>query len=101
MGGFVASIVSRSPPDRRLILHAAWTVVTEKRGISACMEAAVNTESWTEERERLARLLKGIESGSITHIDQDGLDQLQPTGQKNISMLRSRLAELNNRLGEK
>ena len=65
------------------------------------MEVAVNTENWTEERERLARLLEGIESGKITHVDQNGLDQLQPTDQKNISKLRARLAELNNRLGER
>jgi hypothetical protein len=65
------------------------------------MEVAVNTENWTEERERLARLLEGIESGKITHVDQDRLDQLRPTDQKNISKLRARLAELNNRLGER
>lgn len=32
-------------------------------------EAVVNTENWAEERDRLVRLLAGIESGMITHVD--------------------------------
>lgn len=63
------------------------------------MEAALSTENWTEERERLVRLLEGIESGRITHVDEDDRRQLQATNDENIAALRARLAELNTRLG--
>jgi hypothetical protein len=63
------------------------------------MESAVSTENWTDERERLVKLLEGISSGKITHVDQDDLRQLQATNQENIAALRARLAELNSRLG--
>lgn len=60
----------------------------------------MSTENWTEERDRLQRLLEAVESGNITHVDQEGLDQLRPTSDKNIAELRARLAELNSRLGK-
>jgi hypothetical protein len=60
----------------------------------------VSAENWHEERDRLVRLLKAIESGSITHIDQEDLTQLQATTPENIGALKKRLAELNDRLGE-
>jgi hypothetical protein len=63
------------------------------------LEAALSTENWTEERERLVRLLEGIESGRITHVDEDDRRQLQATNDENIAALRARLAELNSRLG--
>jgi hypothetical protein len=63
------------------------------------LEAALSTENWTEERERLVRLLEGIESGRITHVDEDDRRQLQATNDENIAALRARLAELNTRLG--
>lgn len=59
----------------------------------------MSSENWTEERERLVRLLKGIESGKITHVDEEDLRQLQATNSENIAALRERLAELNRRLG--
>ena len=59
----------------------------------------MSTENWTEERDRLVRLLEGIESGKITHVDEDDLRHLQATNEKNIAALRARLAELNTRLG--
>lgn len=59
----------------------------------------MSTENWTEERERLVRLLEGIETGKVTHVDQNGLNQLRPTNEKNIAALRARLEELNARLG--
>jgi hypothetical protein len=62
--------------------------------------APVATENWTEERERLVRLLEGIESGTITHVDEDDFRQLQATSEENIAALRARLAELNTRLDE-
>lgn len=57
------------------------------------------SESWHEERERLVKLLEGIESGKITHVDESGLRQLQATNPENIEWIRSRIAELNKRLG--
>jgi len=57
------------------------------------------TESWHEERNRLARLLRAIEAGTVTHIDQQGLRQLQPANAVNVSKLRQRLAVLDGRLG--
>ena len=59
----------------------------------------MSTENWTEERARLVRLLKAIESGRITHVNQAGLPQLQGTNERNVSALKERLAELNIRLG--
>jgi len=41
-----------------------------------------------------------IESGEITHVDEDDLRQLQATGPENIAMLKKRLAQLNARLGD-
>jgi hypothetical protein len=63
-------------------------------------EAAVSTENWTEERDRLVKLLEGIECGKITHIDEDDLRQLQAANEESIAALRARLAELNTRLAE-
>lgn len=59
----------------------------------------MNSESWHEERERLVRLLEAIRSGQVTHVDQDGLRQLQATNPENVVALKERLAELNSRLG--
>lgn len=58
----------------------------------------MSTENWAEERERLVRLLAGIESGMITHVDEEDLRQLQATNPRNIAALKERLAELNSRL---
>ena len=62
------------------------------------MEAIVTAESWHEERDRLIQLLRGIESGKITHIDEDDLRQLQATNPENVAVLKERLAKLNARL---
>jgi hypothetical protein len=59
----------------------------------------VSAENWHEERDRLVRLLKAIESGKITHIDEDDMRQLQSTTPENIEALKQRLAELNDRIG--
>lgn len=59
----------------------------------------MSAENWHEERDRLVRLLKAIESGKVTHIDQPGNRQLQATNPENIVALRERLAKLNARLG--
>ena len=64
------------------------------------LEAGVSAESWHEERDRLVQLLEAIESGEITHVDEDGLRQLQATNPENIALLKVRLAKLNARLGE-
>jgi hypothetical protein len=61
-------------------------------------EAAVSAENWHEERDRLVRLLKAIESGEVTHIDEEDMRQLQATTPENIETLKQRLAELNDRL---
>lgn len=59
----------------------------------------MSTENWHEERDRLVKLLEGIESGAITHIDEEELRELQATNPDNIALLRERLAKLNARLG--
>ena len=62
------------------------------------MEAALSAENWHEERDRLVRLIKAIESGKVSHIDEEDLRQLQATTPDNIAALKKRLAELNDRL---
>ena len=37
----------------------------------------MSAKNWHEERDRLVQLLEGIESGKITHIDENDLQQLQ------------------------
>jgi hypothetical protein len=58
----------------------------------------VSTENWAEERDRIVKLLEAIEAGTVTHIDEDELRQLQATTEDNIAALRARLAQLNRRL---
>lgn len=60
----------------------------------------MSAENWHEERDRLVQLLEGIESGKITHIDEEDLRQLQATNVENIALLKQRLAKLNARLGD-
>ena len=57
------------------------------------------SENWREERDRLVQLLRAIESGKITHIDEADQRQLQATSPENIELLKPRLKELNDRLG--
>ena len=57
------------------------------------------SENWREERDRLIQLLRAIESGKITHIDEADQRQLQATSPENIELLKQRLKELNDRLG--
>jgi hypothetical protein len=64
-------------------------------------DAVVSAENWHEERDRLLELLQAIESGTVTHIDEEDLRQLQPTNPENIALLKERLAKLNARLGDK
>jgi hypothetical protein len=59
----------------------------------------VTAENWHEERDRLVQLLRGIESGKITHVDEADLRELQATSPENVAVLRKRLAQLNARLG--
>ena len=59
----------------------------------------MSAENWREERDRLIRLIKAIESGEITHIDQPDDRQLQAINPENIVALRERLSTLNARLG--
>jgi len=58
-------------------------------------------ENWHEERNRLVRLLQAVDTGDITHVDEDGLRQLQAANAQNVSLLKRRLADLNARLGDK
>lgn len=60
----------------------------------------MSAENWHEERDRLKQLLRGIESGKITHVDEDDLRELQATSPENIAVLKKRLAQLNARLGD-
>jgi hypothetical protein len=61
----------------------------------------VSVENWHEERDRLIELLEAIESGKVSHIDEEDLRQLQPTNPEHIALLKERLAKLNARLGYK
>lgn len=61
--------------------------------------AVVSAENWHEERDRLVRLLKAIESGEVTHVDEEDMRQLQATTSENVEALKQRLAELNDRIG--
>ena len=61
-------------------------------------EAVVSAENWHEERDRLVRLLKAIETGKVTHVDEEDLRELQAATPENIEALKQRLAELNDRL---
>ena len=63
------------------------------------MECAVSAENWSQERERLVRLLEAVEAGTVTHIDQKDLRQLQAANSDNVAAIKARLAELNKRLG--
>lgn len=58
----------------------------------------MSAENWHEERDRLVQLIKAIESGEITHVDEEDLRQLQVANPKNIAVLKERLAQLNARL---
>lgn len=60
----------------------------------------MSAENWHEERDRLVRLLKAIETGKITHVDEEDLRELQATTPENIEALKKRLAELNDRLSQ-
>ncbi|MEP6982887.1 MAG: hypothetical protein ABI853_05895 [Sphingomicrobium sp.] len=60
----------------------------------------MSAENWHEERDRLALLIEGIETGKITHIDEADLRQLQATNPENVALLKERLAKLNGRLGD-
>ena len=58
-------------------------------------------ESWHEERDRIMRLLNGIDSGVVTHVDQENVRQLAAVNPRNLAALKERLANLNARLGKK
>ena len=60
----------------------------------------MSAENWHEERDRLVLLLKAIESGKVTHIDEDDLRQLQAANPENVAVLKERLQKLNARLGD-
>ena len=59
----------------------------------------MSAENWHEERDRLVRLLQAIETGQVTHVDEDGHRQLQATNLNNVGLLEQRLARLNLLLG--
>ena len=59
----------------------------------------MSAENWHEERDRLTQLLKAIEAGNVTQVDQDPLRQLQATNLENVAALKARIDELNDRLG--
>ena len=69
-------------------------------GLPQRTESIVSAENWHEERDRLVQLLEAIESGKITHVDEEDLRQLQATNPNNIAELKERLAQLNARLGD-
>jgi len=60
----------------------------------------VSGESWHEERDRIIELLKAIDSGAVTHVDEENLRQLEAVNPRNVALLKERLANLNARLGD-
>ena len=48
----------------------------------------MSAENWHEERDRLVRLLEAIETGKVTHIDEEDMRQLQATAPENIDALK-------------
>ena len=60
----------------------------------------MSAENWHEERERLVQLLTGLESGEITHIDNEGSYPLGRATPEKIAEVRKRLVTLNGRLGD-
>ena len=64
-------------------------------------DETVSSENWHEERDRLLKLIRGIEAGTITHVDEEDLRQLQATNPENIAALKARLADLDARLGDR
>ena len=57
------------------------------------------SENWHEERDRLVELLAAIQSGDVTHVDQNNMRELQATNPLNVAALQARLKQLNVRLG--
>ena len=51
----------------------------------------MSAENWHEERDRLVRLFKAIETGEVTHIDEEDMRQLQATTPENVEALKARL----------
>ena len=90
VGQTMAEILDRTDPWRKRSLAS----------VALHPEAVVNAENWHEERDRLTMLLKAIESGKITHIDENDLRQLQAANPENVALLKERLAKLNARLGD-
>jgi hypothetical protein len=64
------------------------------------MEAGL-TESWHEERDRIVKLLDAIKNGDVSHIDEEGLRELQEINPENVADLHARLTVLNKRLGDR
>lgn len=60
----------------------------------------MSAENWHEERDRLIQLLRAIESGEVTHIDKEGLRELEATNAENIAVLKKRVEKLNARIGD-
>lgn len=60
----------------------------------------MSAENWHEERDRLRKLLGAIESGAVTHVDQDGDRQLRAASPATVAALQERLGKLNARLGD-
>ena len=63
-------------------------------------EAMVTSENWHQERDRLTRLLRGIEAGALTQFGRDSLLQGQMASPADMAVLKKRLAQLNDRLGD-
>jgi hypothetical protein len=61
----------------------------------------VSTENWAEERDRLRALLSDFESGKGAEFEIDDGDAVKPaTNDERISLIRKRLAALEDRLGD-
>ena len=54
-------------------------------------------EIWHVERDRIVLLLNGLDSGVVTHVDQENLRQLAAVSPRNLALLRERLANRQDR----
>lgn len=60
----------------------------------------MGVENWHEERDRLVRLLKAIESGQVTHVDEEDQRQLQAINPESVAAIRARIGTLSARIGD-
>ena len=59
----------------------------------------MRTENWHEERDRLVILLQSMEAAKVAHTSKNRWRSFQASCLEDIPVLKKRLAQLNDRLG--